>query len=58
MIKSVSLDTEVVEQIEREADREERSFSQVVNRKLRDALGLQRPKVTTKPRRGERKEAA
>lgn len=51
--KSVSLDTDVVQRLEAEARTEERSFSQIVNRKLRSALGI---KTASKPKR--KKQAA
>lgn len=47
MIKSVSLDNDVVESIEKQALEEERPFSQIVNRRLREALGIRK----TSPRR-------
>ena len=46
---SVALDKEVVASIEAEAIAEERPFSQIVNRKLRLAFGMQSP-TTTAPK--------
>lgn len=73
MVKSISFQSDVASAIEAEAEREDRPFSQVVNRRLREAFHLdQKPTRRVRrvsaatdsagrratPRRRGRKEAA
>lgn len=49
--KSISFDAEVAAKVERQARDEERSFSQIVNRALKDAFRLSSPTSPKKPNR-------
>lgn len=56
--KSISFEIEVAQKIEEQASREERSFSQVVNRTLREAFQLAQDAESATRKRRNRKEAA
>jgi predicted transcriptional regulator len=61
MQKSVSLDADVAKAIDRIARSEERSFSQVVNRRLREAFGIKQSangKIPQRPARTRKEVAA